>query len=41
MVDESVEAFVENVMAQYQRETQAEPAVYVTEATGGASRLEK
>jgi galactokinase len=41
VADESVEAFVENVMAQYQRETQAEPAVYVTEATGGASRLEK
>lgn len=41
VADEQVESFVKNVMSQYQRETQAEPAVYVTEATQGASRLEK
>ncbi|WFB35911.1 galactokinase [Kiritimatiellota bacterium B12222] len=38
---ESVEAFTKNVMAKYQRETVSEPAVYVTEATQGACRLEK
>jgi len=39
--DHAVDAFVENVMSKYQRETQTDPAVYVTEATQGACRLEK
>lgn len=39
--DHAVDAFVENVMSKYQRETQTDPAVYVTEATQGACRLER
>ncbi|MGA0368136.1 MAG: galactokinase [Kiritimatiellia bacterium] len=38
---EHAEAFAQNVLDLYKRETQVEPAVYVTEATQGACRLEK
>ena len=38
---DAVDAFSGNVMANYKRETQTDPAVYVTEATQGACRLEK
>ncbi|MDF3130453.1 galactokinase [Kiritimatiellaeota bacterium B1221] len=38
---DAVDVFAENVMANYNRETKTEPAVYVTEATQGACRLEK
>lgn len=39
--EEEVDAFVENVMAAYKRDTQTDPAVYITEATQGACRLQK